>query len=124
MSSLPNTSHGGSGTPLFSNVEAENLGKISLDPNLISIQESPGSRPQTPISGVAYTSSLTLKLKSDTDAKIANLLGRAVELKLGRSVDNDELQELVEHLILQDVQSLLTCLLILVCSQIFHTTQL
>ena len=124
MSSRPNTFHGGSGTPLFSNVEGKNLRKTSRDPNLISIQESPGSRSQTPIPGVAYTSTRNRKLKSDTDAKISNLLQRALELKLGRMVDHDELQELVEHLLLQDVQSLLTCSLILVCSQIFHTTQL
>jgi len=99
--SRPTTS---SGIPSFRNQGDANQvqnRRTTLDPSMMTAMRH--GRPETPVSGIPHSMVRRIKTKYDTGAKIIDAIKRAVELKIGGYVTDEEVNEILDALLSKDV---------------------
>jgi|SRR5579859_4294431 len=77
--------------------------RTTLDPSTMNTMSH--TRPETPVSGIPYSMIRRIKQKYNTGAKIVDAIKRAIEIKTGGDLTDEEINQLVDTLMSLDVHS-------------------
>lgn len=78
------------------------------------------TRPETPVSGIPHSMVQRIRSKYDTGAKIVDAIKRAIEMKTGGYVADEEMNQIMDTLLSIDVHSF-SLLLTLVYNSLLHS---